>query len=106
VAVVGDSRVGKTSLCQQLVSDGTNFPKNYLMTLCMDAHVKSVNIPETNDQVELYLADCSGRDIYAEMLEEKCLAGSAMIVAVYDVCRDESISVVAKVGRCVQMSLL
>ncbi len=72
VAVVGDPQVGKTSLCQQLSSsDGTNFPKNYLMTTCMEVHVRSVNIPDTNDAVELFLADCSGRDIYKDMLEEK-----------------------------------
>ncbi len=58
-------------MCQQLSSDGTNFPKNYLMTNCMDVHVKSVNIPDTNDVVELYLADCSGGEIYKPMLEEK-----------------------------------
>lgn len=72
VAVVGEPQVGKTALCQQLSSaDGTNFPKNYLMTMCMDAHVRSVNIPDTNDVVELYLADCSGREIYRSMLEER-----------------------------------
>ncbi len=70
--MVGDPQVGKTSLCQQLSSsDGTDFPKNYLSTACMEARVRAVNIPDTNDAVELYLADCSGKDIYRKMLEEK-----------------------------------
>ena len=30
---MGDTQTGKTSLVKQLNSDGTNFPKNYLMTL-------------------------------------------------------------------------
>ncbi len=56
--------VGKTSLCHQLASDGTDFPKNYLMTHLSEVLVKSIKIPDTNDAVELYLMDCSGKGKY------------------------------------------
>ena len=59
--MVGESHVGKTSMCSQLTSDGMNFPKNYLLTHLMEVRVKAVNIPDTNNVVELYLNDCSGK---------------------------------------------
>lgn len=95
--MVGDSQVGKTAMCMQLASDGTNFPKNYLMTKVADFFVKPVNIPDTNDVVELYLVDCSGREIYSDMVAET-LKNTALVVAVYDVCRDDTMKSVSKVG--------
>jgi transport family protein 27 len=32
VLVVGDASVGKTALIQSYLSNGANFPKNYVMT--------------------------------------------------------------------------
>ena len=61
VAIVGEPQTGKTCLCKQVVSDGTNFLRNYLMTHALDVSVKSINIPDTNDVIEMYLLDCSGR---------------------------------------------
>ena len=95
VAVVGESHVGKTSMCNQITSDGMNFPKNYLLTHLMEIQVKSINIPDTNNIVELYLSDCSGKEIYGDLLTE-CWKDTAMVVAMYDVCREDSFSTVAK----------
>ena len=61
VAIVGEPQTGKTCICKQVVSDGTNFLRNYLMTHALDVSVKSINIPDTNDVIEMYLLDCSGR---------------------------------------------
>ena len=105
VSVIGESQVGKSALCQQLTSDGTNFPKNYLMTVLMEVAVKSIQIPDTNDVVELYLCDCSGRDIYGDILMEEGWKGTAMIVAMYDVCREESFGSVAKWVERVALSV-
>ena len=93
---MGESLVGKSTLCAQLSSDGTNFPKNYLMTHLVNVSTKSINIPDSNDVVELYLVDLSGREIYSDMVDELC-KGAAMVVAMYDVCREESFGQVAKV---------
>ncbi len=104
--------MGKTSLCRQLSSDGTDFPKNYLTTTLCEVMVKTVKIPDTNDVVELYLMDSSGNDIYRDQLTE-CWKQSNLIVAVYDVTREESIGSVTKVDefespylKCVICSVL
>lgn len=98
VAVVGQSQVGKTALCHQLSSDGTNFAKNYLMTSIMEVHMRSVNIPDTNDVVELYLLDCSGKELYTDILSTEVWKNVAMVVAMYDVCKEDSFGSVAKVS--------
>ena len=74
MAVVGESHVGKTSMCSQLTSDGMNFPKNYLLTHLMEVRVKAVNIPDTNNVVELYLNDCSGKGRSWHMRQASALA--------------------------------
>ena len=62
--IVGEPQTGKTCICKQVVSDGTNFLRNYLMTHALDVSVKSINIPDTNDVIEMYLLDCSGRYVF------------------------------------------
>ncbi|TRY62036.1 hypothetical protein TCAL_09521 [Tigriopus californicus] len=105
VAVVGESKVGKTALCQQLASDGTNYPKNYLMTHGAGVHVKAINIPDTNDCVEMYLLDSSGKELYTPILEP-LWKGSAMFVAVYNVCDEASFGSVVKVRGSIFISFL
>merc|ERR1712001_565178 len=55
VCVVGESGIGKTAICHQITSDGTDFPKNYIVTQLSEISVKTIKIPDTNDIVELYL---------------------------------------------------
>ncbi len=45
-------------------SDGTHYPKNYVMTVGAEFCVKAVRIPDTQTTVELYLFDTAGQDIY------------------------------------------
>ena len=52
---MGESTVGKTAICHQLSSDGTDFPKNYITTSLCDVLVKAVKIPDTNDLGAKYL---------------------------------------------------
>ena len=88
--------MGKTAICHQLSSDGTDFPKNYLTTTLSDVLVKSVKIPDTNDLVELFLMDSSGNEIYDDILKE-VWSQANLIVAVFDVTREESFKNVTKV---------
>ena len=130
MVIVGEPQTGKTCICKQVVSDGTNFLRNYLMTHALDVSVKSINIPDTNDVIEMYLLDCSGRyvlektfnylliyfnaikddyhnlipyfiirDVYRDMLKGPPWQQSDMIVAVYDVTREDTFQKVAKVAE-------
>ena len=48
-----------------------------------------------SDIVELFLLDCSGKEIYMEMLAEM-MKSADMIVAIYDVTKTESFGNVTK----------
>uniref|UniRef100_A0A8C4QXB0 Uncharacterized protein n=1 Tax=Eptatretus burgeri TaxID=7764 RepID=A0A8C4QXB0_EPTBU len=69
VMVAGNSAVGKTALVQAFHGDATLFAKNYNMTVGVDLVVKSVNIPDSGAVVEMYLCDCSGKEIFQSSLE-------------------------------------
>ena len=82
VLLLGETTVGKTSICQTFCSNGTEFPKNYLMTVCCDLQVKVVQIPDTSVSVELFIYDCSGQDIFRDQLAQ-VLEGACAVVYVY-----------------------
>ena len=56
-ALLGDAAVGKTAIAQALVSDGTQFPKNYSMTTSLKLNQKTMEIPNSDDEVCLILFD-------------------------------------------------
>ena len=91
LVVIGDCTVGKTSIVQQFINSGAGFPKNYSMTLGGDVLSRTINIPDTSDAVELVMIDCSGRAVYNDMLN-RLWEGSSLVVAVYDVTREESLA--------------
>uniref|UniRef100_T1JL36 Uncharacterized protein n=1 Tax=Strigamia maritima TaxID=126957 RepID=T1JL36_STRMM len=91
----GDSTVGKTALLQMFTSDGVNFPKNYTMTCGVELCVKSVNIPETDDSVELYLYDSGGKDSFTESLKQYW-SKPCLLCLVYDVTNENSLQNVKK----------
>ncbi|XP_022660767.1 intraflagellar transport protein 27 homolog [Varroa jacobsoni] len=82
--VIGDSYVGKTSL----VSNGP-FPKNYEMTLGLNISVKTVRIPDTKYKVDIFVHDCSGKKVYADLLE-RMWTDATLVVVAYDVTSDRS----------------
>ncbi|XP_043197155.1 intraflagellar transport protein 27 homolog [Amphibalanus amphitrite] len=86
--VVGDSTAGKTALVQVFLSDGSDFPKNYNMTFTVELHQKQVRIPDTAESVELFIYDCSGKDIYRDVLQSVLNPNLAIIV--YDVTNEKS----------------
>lgn len=103
------------------------------MTHALDVSVKSINIPDTNDVIEMYLLDCSGRfvsnndillsnkhkcklnfcavnyeitqlylhsiyrEVYRDLLTGPPWQQTDMIVAVYDVTKEETFEKVTKV---------
>jgi len=89
VAVVGDCQVGKSAIVNQFCKEGRGYPKGYIMTLGVDFQVKVVQIPDTSANVELYLFDTSGHEIYSKIRHEYW-KGASYIIAVYDVTRRET----------------
>ncbi|XP_068760670.1 intraflagellar transport protein 27 homolog [Montipora capricornis] len=87
--VAGDPGVGKSALTQVFHSDGTHFPKNYTMTTGVEVCVKSVNIPETSDSVELYIYDSAGREMFADVVQQHWTQPNMILVA-YDVTNEQS----------------
>ncbi|XP_071948916.1 intraflagellar transport protein 27 homolog [Antedon mediterranea] len=87
--VVGNSTVGKSALTQIFHSDGSHFPKAYSMTIGVELCVKTVNIPDTNDSVELFLYDSAGKETFSDYVQEFWDQPSVAI-AVFDVTNAES----------------
>ena len=91
LVLIGEATVGKTSVVQQFINTGAGFPKNYSMTLGGDVLSRTINIPDTTDAVELVMIDCSGRTAYNDLLA-RLWDGCSLVVAVYDVTREESLA--------------
>eukprot|EP00049_Salpingoeca_infusionum_P003850 m.71546 g.71546 ORF g.71546 m.71546 type:complete len:188 (+) comp12300_c0_seq1:229-792(+) len=86
---IGDAGVGKTSIEQFFNSDGAHFPKTYGITTSVELNVKAVNIPDSEDVVELFLFDCPGNSTFNDLADE-ALAGATFVVIVYDVSKADS----------------
>uniref|UniRef100_A0A0B6YSE1 Small monomeric GTPase n=1 Tax=Arion vulgaris TaxID=1028688 RepID=A0A0B6YSE1_9EUPU len=89
--IVGDATVGKSSIAQVFHSDSAHFPKNYTMTQGVEVLVKSVNIPETQDTVEIYIYDSAGKDIFSDLVKQFWDHPSVVMV-VYDCTSETSFS--------------
>lgn len=86
VVVVGDCCVGKSAICQVLSSDGGSYPKSYNSVSCLSIFkikikflyktlmtellIKQIQLTDTDDTVELFLHDNSGKAIYFENCKE------------------------------------
>ncbi|KAH3862771.1 intraflagellar transport protein 27 homolog isoform X2 [Dreissena polymorpha] len=86
--VVGDTTSGKSSLCQVFHSDNSFFPKNYTMTTGVELLVKTVNIPDTKDAVELFLYDSAGKEMFSDFIV-KFWDHPSLLIVVYD-CTSET----------------
>lgn len=89
VIFAGDPCVGKSALTQTFHSDGTHFPKNYTMTAGVEVCIKSVNIPETSDSVELYIYDSAGKEMFADIVQQHWTQPNMFLVG-YDVTNEQS----------------
>jgi small GTP-binding protein len=68
-ALLGDAAVGKSAITQALVSDGTQFPKNYSMTTSLKLNQKTVQIENSDDEVCLIIFDLAGEDVFETLIE-------------------------------------
>nr|XP_006819001.1 PREDICTED: intraflagellar transport protein 27 homolog isoform X2 [Saccoglossus kowalevskii] len=87
--LTGDSAVGKSAITQVFHSDGAHFPKSYSMTVGVELCVKSVNIPDTNDCVELYIYDSAGKELYSDYVH-KFWEHPSVVMVVFDVTNETS----------------
>ncbi|PSN37926.1 Intraflagellar transport protein 27 [Blattella germanica] len=94
-AIVGDSTVGKSALTHMFLSDGREFPKNYNMTFGVDLSVKTIAIPDSNDIVEMFIYDSSGRDLYIDCLTKYWHVPN-ILMAVFDVTSEISLESVCR----------
>jgi transport family protein 27 len=86
LVVVGDECVGKTALTQMFESEGTRYPKHYMMTVGTEFLVKQVRIPNTNVIVELFIYDCAGQAIFSlSDIQTKYYENACAYMVVYDV---------------------
>lgn len=83
VAVVGEPTSGKTAFVQMAHSNGTSFPRNYLMTMGCDLAVKEYVLDE-DVTVEVSLLDVAGQKLYNSMTQSYLDHVSAFIL-LYDV---------------------
>eukprot|EP01135_Chromosphaera_perkinsii_P002746 Nk52_evm114s226 gene=Nk52_evmTU114s226 len=98
--VVGDPGVGKSAITQVFHSDGSHYPGEYNLTSGVDCLVKTVNIPDTEDSVELYIYDCAGSEWCFQDVQ-KYWEGANMVMCVYDVTSDESCTHTTKwIDKC------
>eukprot|EP00192_Tetraselmis_astigmatica_P020531 CAMPEP_0117663690 /NCGR_PEP_ID=MMETSP0804-20121206/8761_1 /TAXON_ID=1074897 /ORGANISM="Tetraselmis astigmatica, Strain CCMP880" /LENGTH=204 /DNA_ID=CAMNT_0005470753 /DNA_START=84 /DNA_END=698 /DNA_ORIENTATION=+ len=95
VAVVGDSAVGKTALCQMFQSKGTLFPKNYKLTAGVELVVGSATIEGTTTVVEQYLHDSGGQQIFTDWVP-KYWNDISTVMLVYDITRQETFQALNK----------
>ncbi|XP_077491014.1 intraflagellar transport protein 27 homolog isoform X2 [Amblyomma americanum] len=59
------------------------------MTTGVTLSVGKVNIPDTKDAVELYLYDCSGKQIYLDFVQE-LWADAPLAIIMFDTCNEPS----------------
>ena len=89
--IVGDATVGKSSIAQVFHSDGSHFPKNYVMTQGVEVLVKPVNIPESTNGVEMYIYDSAGKEIFSDFVK-RLWDHPSVIMVVYDCTSETSFS--------------
>ncbi|PNH10380.1 Intraflagellar transport protein 27 [Tetrabaena socialis] len=89
VAVVGEASIGKSALISMFTSKGSKFPKAYTMTNGVEVVVAPVTIPDSTVQVELFLLDTAGSELYKEQISQYW-NGVYYAILVFDVSSMES----------------
>ena len=81
IGLIGDTRVGKTSIVNQLVKN--TFSGSYQTTLGIDYNQYEVKINDTNYTVQFHILDFSGFSIFREMINNP-IRDVNFILYVYD----------------------
>ncbi|KAI9349693.1 P-loop containing nucleoside triphosphate hydrolase protein [Obelidium mucronatum] len=93
--ILGNQGVGKSAIAQVFHSDGTQYPKNYNMTVNAEVSVKVVNIPDSNVSIELFLHDIAGHEVFLEYSTKYC-EGASVFLIVYDVTNPDSFAAASR----------
>ena len=81
ISLIGDPRVGKTSIVDQLVKN--NFNVSYQTTLGIEYNQFEVKIKDNNYTVQFHILDCTGFSVLSEMIY-KVIKDVSFILYVYD----------------------
>ena len=88
--LIGNAGVGKTTLASSYHSDGSQYLKNYVMTVQPEIHVKVSPVPsDSQTTVEFYLFDIPGHEAFQEHFT-KYIADANSFCLVFDVNSSES----------------
>ena len=102
VALVGDQRVGKTSIVNQLVKQFFN--NTYLTTLGIDYNTHDIKIRDTNYIVQLHLIDCTGFSAFTDVVSSQ-IKDANFILYVYDSTNLESFQTIKLWKENIKMTL-
>ena len=92
VVVIGDSTVGKTALIKSLISNGQEYPKNYVMTRRAEMYEHSIPISKTNMTVDLFIYDLGGQSIFNQRGQmDDLFIGCTYLIFVFDVSSRKSL---------------
>lgn len=92
ICLIGDERVGKTSLIQRFVH-GVYSPA-YLRTIGAVVSKRSIPLPKEGNlpvTMNLMVWDVMGRKVFLDLLGEAYFAGVQAVLAVFDVTRPETL---------------
>ncbi|KAG4099740.1 P-loop containing nucleoside triphosphate hydrolase protein [Neocallimastix lanati (nom. inval.)] len=87
--LLGNPAVGKSAITQLFHSDGSQFSKNYSMTIHAEVYIKPVNIPDSSVTVELFIYDLGCHEIFQDYIP-KYLEDASLFAFVYDVTNNDS----------------
>lgn len=102
VALVGDQRVGKTSMINQLVKQFFN--NTYLTTLGIDYNTYDIKIRDTNYTVQLHLIDCTGFSAFSDLVTSH-VKDVNYVLYVYDSTNLESFQTIKLWKENIKMAL-
>ncbi|CAH8572701.1 unnamed protein product [Heterobilharzia americana] len=82
--LMGSPACGKTSIVQSFCSEGREFSQNYCMSTAVELTVRTVIIPEANDNIELFLYSTPGKEVFNDFTKHYLDLVNVMVV-VFDV---------------------
>ncbi len=89
IAIVGDQKVGKTAIVNQLIKQFFN--NSYQTTLGIDYNTYDIKINDTPSTVQLHILDCTGFSAFSDLIYSQ-IKDVNFILYVYDSTNMESFS--------------
>ncbi|KAM3132248.1 hypothetical protein pb186bvf_015578 [Paramecium bursaria] len=91
VLVVGSAACGKSALLQLYTNGEVNFLKDYQLTQIAQIYTKLIPFEQEEKDVELYLFDIAGSEIYEDaILKSPILKGADYVIVMYDITKEAS----------------